>query len=96
MDVNDSLLASIYFNQYEEKILHTRHVYSLMDFLGDTGGVVDIIKPVFMLIFGKFIVFNTKIETIISMYNMTQCNKKYMGHEFDNAEVEGGIVESEE
>ena len=23
-------------------------------------------------------------------------NKKYMGHEFDNAEVEGGVVESEE
>ena len=53
---------------HEDKLNHEREVYVLSDFLGDIGGIGDVLKFSFMLIFSGFITFNSKLGTMTSLY----------------------------
>ena len=48
-------IASIYFRLATEKIEHSRQVYRLMDWLGDIGGIGDMLTSCVMFFIGGYL-----------------------------------------
>lgn len=80
------IIAKMYFRIDIEKIEHSRQVYRLMDWLGDVGGVGDVLSFGFMLFFGGYLSFNQEVCTMKSLY----CDHADDGSDHD---CEGGAVE---
>ena len=57
-------LATIQFRLDQDKINHTRIVYNFMDWLGDIGGIGEVLRFVFMVIFGNYLAFNSNKEVV--------------------------------
>ena len=62
-------IGLFYFRISTDKIDHERQVYRFMDWLGDVGGIGDVISFGILLIFGGFLEFNFQISTIESLYS---------------------------
>ena len=46
-------------------IEHSRIVYNLMDWLGDIGGINEILQIIFMFAIGGFLNFNISMQSLI-------------------------------
>ena len=64
---------------------HDRHVYALMDLLGDVGGVSEVLVKTSMLIFGGYFAFHSSIEQMKGLYSETQDDHDH-GHDEDEDE----------
>ena len=57
-------MAEIYLMLDIEKVEHSKEHMMLDEFLGNIGGIYELIIGIFMLIFGGFIDFGSKIYWI--------------------------------
>ena len=62
-------IAQIYFRLDTDKVEHTREVYRLMDWLGDIGGVYDVLSYLIMILFGGYLHFNHNLSTMMTLYS---------------------------
>jgi hypothetical protein len=60
MSVSDDYnkLARIDFRIYENRLEHEREVYQLIDFMGDVGGINDVLMQTAFFIFGGYLTFH--------------------------------------
>jgi hypothetical protein len=60
MSVTDEYnrIAGLYFRIYENRLMHDREVYQLIDFMGDVGGIKDILMQAAFFIFGGYLTFH--------------------------------------
>ena len=68
-------IAELYFRLDNDQILHTRVVYRFMDWLGDIGGVYEILRNSFTFILGGYAIFHQQVE-IISAFHCTGDDNK--------------------
>ena len=57
------VLAEMYFRIKADTIIHSRAVFTIMEWLGSVGGVEDILMDMFCFIFGGYCQYNSIIET---------------------------------
>ena len=57
-DKTSHTLAEMFFRMHEDKLIHERVVYSLSDWLGDIGGINEVLTFVFLAFFGSYLGFN--------------------------------------
>ena len=71
MEVDDDykMLAQLFIRLDVEEIIHTREVFSFMDFLGDLGGVTEILTKTSSFLIGGFLAWNAGLEMMISLYS---------------------------
>ena len=53
----------MYFRIKVDATEHERKVYTVMDWLGDVGGIRDFLMELLVTIFGGYIQFNAMIQT---------------------------------
>ena len=51
----------MYFRIKADAVNHDRNVYSIMDWLGDVGGIKDFLMEIMVMVFGGYIQFNAAI-----------------------------------
>ena len=61
-------IAKIGFRLDTDKVLHIRKVYTAVDLLCDVGGIFSVLTFIFMMFFGGYIEFNTKLEAVKNLY----------------------------
>ena len=89
-------IAEIYFRIDTDKYNHTRYVFALIDWLGDVGGIGDVLKFFFIMFCGGYLSFNCSLMTMLSLYKTTHDhankdrNHSDDSHKFSDAEHEGG------
>ena len=66
---NYKFLAEMYFRLDNDEIFHSRVVYQFMDFLGDVGGVVEVLSSTAVFLIGGYLAWHQAIETMISLYS---------------------------
>ena len=54
----------MYWRVDVDKIVHSREVYTLMDYLGDVGGIPDVLLFALMFVFGSYINFIKELSTM--------------------------------
>ena len=57
-------ICEFWFRIHIDKIEHSRKVFGLMDWLGALGGVGDVLKYFFVIIYGGYAAFNASIVNI--------------------------------
>ena len=62
-------IAEMFFRIDTTKIQHERTVYRFMDWLGDIGGISEVISFTIMFIFGEYFEFGSKISIIKELYS---------------------------
>jgi len=68
-DYKNMAVASITFIKDNNKIVHTRRVFTYMDWLGMMGGLWKVLSGIFIrFLFKGFSVFNSRIETLKSTH----------------------------
>ena len=70
-ETSSSKIASMYFRIQTDKINHSRTVYGFMDWLGDVGGINEVMSAVFIFILGGYLRFNFMVATMQSLYSPT-------------------------
>ena len=68
-DQKQEVIAEMYWRVDVDKMEHSREVYTLMDYLGDVGGIPDVIMFTLMLLFGHYINFIKELSTMQSLYD---------------------------
>ena len=58
------VIAEMYWRVDVDKMSHSRDVYTLMDYLGDVGGIPDVLKFGLMFLFGNYITFVKDLSTM--------------------------------
>ena len=61
-------IADMYFRIDTDRYIHTRSMYSMMDWLGDVGGIGDVLKFGFLAFFGSYLSFNVSVQAMSSLY----------------------------
>jgi hypothetical protein len=74
------VLAEMYFRIGVDEIIHSRHVFEFMDFLGSVGGVTEVLTRTSCFMIGGFLAWNSAIETMLSLYS---CELSCSGAEKD-------------
>ena len=64
-----NLLCELYFKMDVDEVIHSRVVYKLMDWLGDLGGVGDVIMLFASILFSGYFEFHSGIETLTHFYS---------------------------
>ncbi len=59
----------LYFRIDINEVIHERRVYQLIDFLGDLGGINEVLMGFFCLCFAGYTEFHSGIETMIHLYS---------------------------
>ena len=62
-------VAELYFRLDIDNVVHTRHVFTFMDWLGAIGGIEKILLRFFIMIYGGYANFNASIESINLLYD---------------------------
>ena len=62
------MIAKLFFRLDENELEHTKIVYRLIDFLGDVGGVSELLIWLCLFIFGGYLNFTKTLELMCSMY----------------------------
>ena len=58
----------MYFRLQVDQVTHTREVYTFMMFLGNLGGVTDLLLQIAGVILGGYAAFHSSFATIASLY----------------------------
>ena len=64
------LLSNFYFRLDVNQIEHSRQVFSLMDFIGDIGGVPDLLLQVGGWVIGSYAAFYASLSTFSELYRV--------------------------
>jgi hypothetical protein len=70
MPEGDPLLANYYFRLDVNQVIHSRVVFSFMDFVGDLGGVPGFLIQCGGWIIGSYSAFYASISTIEELYRV--------------------------
>ena len=57
------IVAEMYFRIKTDTIIHSRTVFSLMEWLGSVGGVEQTLLDMLLVVFGGYCQYNSVIET---------------------------------
>lgn len=72
--------------------MHTRIVYSILDFMGDVGGFAEAIMILIFFIFSGAAYYSAKVEMMLNFYSdKALYNSKYQ----NGGDHEGGYAEDE-
>ena len=63
-------LAYFYFRLDVNQVIHTREVFSFMDFVGDIGGVSDTLLGVGGFLIGSYSAFYASLSTFSELYRV--------------------------
>ena len=77
---SQTLIAEMFFRIQSDKIVHSRTVYGLIDWLGDIGGIEDVLNIVVMMFIGNYLKFNCSIMVMQSLYNPDEMKHFAVGH----------------
>ena len=61
-------IAQLFFRIDVEKITHTKHAFQFIDWLGEIGGIQEILEKTFSFILGGYLLLNWKLQTMICLY----------------------------
>ena len=78
----------MYFRIDSDQIEHTRIVYKFIDFLGDMGGITEILVCGILWVVGGYLNFNSSIEIMSSMYDESHVGKHYQHEGGNNKNLE--------
>ena len=67
---SEQLVAEMYFRLEVDQITHNRVVYTFMDFIGDLGGVKDIMLQLAGWVIGSFAAFHASWSTVAALYRV--------------------------
>jgi hypothetical protein len=67
---SEQLVAEMYFRLEVDQITHNRVVYTFMDFIGDLGGVKDIMLQLAGWVFGSYSAFYASWSTVATLYRV--------------------------
>lgn len=64
----ERMVAEMYFRMDVDQISHSRDVYYFMDFIGDIGGIGEILLQICGWVFGGYAAFHAMFSTIAVLY----------------------------
>ena len=67
---SEMLVAEMYFRLEVDQITHSRVVYNFMDFIGDLGGVNDIMLQLAGWVIGSYAAFHASWATVAALYRV--------------------------
>jgi hypothetical protein len=67
---SEQLVAELYFRLEVDQITHSRIVYNFMDFIGDLGGVRDIMLEIAGWLIGSYAAFHSAWATMSALYRV--------------------------
>ena len=67
---SEQLVAEMYFRLEVDQITHNRVVYTFMDFIGDLGGVKDIMLQLAGWVIGSYAAFHASWSTVAALYRV--------------------------
>jgi len=53
-----------------DQIIHTRKLYEIMDWLGDIGGIPEILATLVIALFGRWLSFHSSLMTMGALYKL--------------------------
>lgn len=66
----EQYVAEMYFRLEVDQLTHTRVVYTFMDFIGDMGGVSDIMLQLASWLIGSYAAFHASWATVSALYRI--------------------------
>jgi len=72
----NSAIAEMYFRLDVDHVVHERNVYHIMEWLGDIGGIKDLLMDIAIAIMGSWMAFNKAMEFMNALYYSEEDNKK--------------------
>ena len=82
----------MYFRIQTDQIDHSRQVYRFMDWLGDVGGIGEILTILFMFVFGGYLKFHLVVTSMQSLYSPEICHTAEVVVEGGEEEIDNSDI----
>ena len=68
VDTSTTLLCEVYFRFHHNQIMHQRIIFDLAEWMGNVGGVPEILNILLSFLIGNYIAFYSSIVKVSRLY----------------------------